>query len=85
MTYYAINNDTLAYFPIWSNPAMIILMIIAFASTESGTNIDTIYHIISLILFSNLIYWIPAAFVTIKIINKITDKFFRKKSKAAVL
>ena len=63
---------------------MIIFMMMGFVSTESGTNLDTIYLIIFLILFSNLIYWIPATFVTIKIIDKITDKFMRKKSKTAV-
>ena len=84
MVYHGIDDGTLAHLPMWSNPAMIIFMMMGFVSTESGTNIDTIYHIIFLILFSNLIYWIPATFVTIKIIDKITDKFMRKKSKTAV-
>ena len=84
MTYYASNEDTFLDLPIWSNPAMIVLMILGFVATESGSNVDTIYDIIPLILFANLIYWIPATFVTIKIIDKITDKFMRKKSKAAV-
>ena len=84
MTYYAIDEDTFLDLPILANPAMIIFMMMGFVSTESGTNLDTIYLIIFLILFSNLIYWIPATFVTIKIIDKITDKFMRKKSKTAV-
>ena len=66
------------------NPAIIIAIIILFGSNESGGHPDTIYHIIILAIFVNLIYWIPATFVTIKIIDNITDKFIRKKSKTAV-
>ena len=62
------------------NPAIIIAIIILFGSNESGGHPDTIYHIAILVIFANLIYWIPATYITIKIIERIT----RKKSKAAV-
>ena len=66
------------------NPGIIFALIFSFAASEQGTNTDTIYHKIILVILTNLIYWIPATFVTIKIIDKITDKFIRKNSKTAV-
>ena len=62
------------------NPAIIIAIIILFGSNESGGHPDTIYHKIILVIMTNLIYWIPATFIIIKIIERIT----RKKSKTAV-
>ena len=60
------------YFGSWYvllNPAFLILMIFALVLSEQGTHIDTIYDGIPLIIFSNLIFWVPVAYVTIKIID----------------
>ena len=62
------------------NPGIIFAFFFSFAASDQGTNIDTIYHKIVLVILTNLIYWIPATFIIIKIIERIT----RKKSKTAV-
>ena len=60
------------YFGSWYvllNPAFLILVMFSFVLSEQGTHIDTIYDGIPLIIFSNLIFWVPVAYVTIKIID----------------
>ena len=51
------------------NPATLIAIFILFGSNESGGHPDTIYHIAILVIFANLIYWIPATYITIRIVD----------------
>ena len=85
MTYYAINDDTLAYIPIWSNPAMIVVVFFAVLSDEKVVDTgNTVFHQVVFVIMANLIYWIPATFVTIKIIERVRKLGIFRKSKAAV-